>query len=83
MAQNPHAVKVKEEASRLRKRLADARKEAAAQEAKAQEHQDTLAKLQADLDNITAGALLLASKAEILAGHHRIGRDFAFHPCSG
>ena len=73
MVQNPHAVKVKEEASRLLKRLADAKKETAAQEAKAKEHQDTLAKLQADMDNITAGALLLASKAENLAGHHRNG----------
>lgn len=55
--QNPHAVKVKEEASRLRKRLAAARKDAAEQEAKAKEQADLLAKLQANLDNITAGVL--------------------------
>lgn len=65
VAQHPHAVKAKEEASRLRKRLADARKEAAAQEAKAMEHQDTLAKLQADLDDITAGAALPASNPNL------------------
>ena len=56
MSQNPHAVKVKEEASRLRKRLAAAKKDAAEQEAKAKEQADLLAKLQANLDNITAGA---------------------------
>ena len=57
--QNPHAVKVKEEASRLRKRLAAAKKDAAEQEAKAKEQADLLAKLQANLDNITAGAVPL------------------------
>ena len=48
---------MKEEASRLRKRLAGAKKDAAEQEAKAKEQADLLAKLQANLDNITAGAL--------------------------
>ena len=48
---------MKEEASRLRKRLAAAKKDTAEQEAKAKEQAELLAKLQANLDNITAGVL--------------------------
>jgi len=55
-AQNPHAVKAKEEVNRLRKRLAAAKKDAADKEARAKEHADLLARLTADLGNITAGA---------------------------
>jgi len=55
-AQNPHAVKAKEEVSRLRKRLAAAKKDAADKDARAKEHADLLARLTADLGNIIAGA---------------------------
>lgn len=70
MSQNPGSVKVREEVLRLTKKMTTAETEVAAKRAQAQRQEEDMAKLQADLDKIRAGAAL----AEGLLNYHRYFR---------